>query len=75
VATTDPSSEVICMRASIGDRLCVHGRTVDRPDRMGDVMEVRGPDGQPPYLVRFDDGHERLIFPGPDCEVQPAAGA
>jgi hypothetical protein len=32
-----------------------------------------GPDGQPPFLVRFDDGQERLVFPGPDCEVHPAA--
>jgi hypothetical protein len=62
------------MRATIGDRLCVHGRTVDQPDRNGDVVEVRGPDGQPPFLVRFDDGHERLVFPGPDCVVHPAAG-
>jgi len=62
------------MRAAIGDRLCVHGRTVDKPDRMGEVVEVRGVDGQPPYLVRFDDGHERLIYPGPDSEVRPASG-
>ncbi|MGH3937057.1 MAG: DUF1918 domain-containing protein [Pseudonocardiaceae bacterium] len=60
------------MQAAIGDRLCVHGRTVDKPDRMGEVVEVRGVDGQPPYLVRFDDGHERLIFPGPDCEIWSA---
>jgi len=52
----------------------MHGRTIDRPDRMGDVVEVRGPDGQPPFLVRFDDGHERLVFPGPDCEIRPASG-
>ena len=32
------------MRARIGDRLCVHSRIVSRPDRMGDVVEVRGPD-------------------------------
>lgn len=66
--------EVIIVRATVGDRLCVHSRTVDQPDRMGDVVEVRGPDGQPPFLVRFDDGHEGLIFPGPDCEVHPASG-
>jgi hypothetical protein len=30
------------MRARVGDRLCVHSRTVSRPDRMGDVVEVRG---------------------------------
>jgi hypothetical protein len=40
---------------------------------MGEVVEVRGPDGQPPFLVRFDDGAERLMFPGPDCEVQPVS--
>lgn len=61
------------MRASIGDRLCVHGRTVDQPDRVGEVVEVRGAQGEPPFLVRFDDGHERLIFPGPDSVVLPPA--
>lgn len=63
------------MRATIGDRLCVHGRRVGQPDREGDVVEVRGQDGQPPYMVRFDDGHERLVFPGADCVVHPAAGS
>lgn len=58
------------MRATIGDRLCLPGRTIDRPDRLGRVVEVRGPDGQPPFLVRFDDGHEGLLYPGPDCEVR-----
>jgi hypothetical protein len=61
------------MRANVGDRLCVHSRVVDRPVRVGDVLEVRGPDGQPPYWVRFDDGHESLVYPGPDCVVQPAS--
>ena len=29
-------------------------------------------DGQPPYLVRWEDsGHETLCFPGPDAHVQP----
>ncbi|HET6286885.1 MAG TPA: DUF1918 domain-containing protein [Amycolatopsis sp.] len=23
--------------------------------------------------VRFADGHERLVFPGPDCEVRSRA--
>ncbi|MDQ3152859.1 MAG: DUF1918 domain-containing protein [Actinomycetota bacterium] len=60
------------MRAAVGDRICVHSRTVDQSDRTGEILEVRGPDNQPPFLVRFDDGHERLVFPGPDCVVQPA---
>jgi hypothetical protein len=57
------------MKASVGDRLHLHGHTVGDPDRTGTVMEVRGPDGAPPYLVRFTDGHESLVFPGPDATV------
>jgi hypothetical protein len=37
--------------------------------RLAEIIEVRHNDGTPPYLVRFTDGHEALIFPGPDCLV------
>jgi len=57
------------MRAEVGDRLHVHGRTVGKVDRIGEIVEVRGTDGGPPYLVRFDDGHESLVFPGSDTTV------
>jgi hypothetical protein len=59
------------MRASAGDRIVVHGRTVDTADRSGEILEARGTEGGPPYLVRFADGHEGLVFPGPDVEVLP----
>ncbi|WP_067885553.1 DUF1918 domain-containing protein [Nocardia vaccinii] len=58
------------MQANVGDRLSVHSHTVGMPDRMGEILEVRGADGAPPYMVRFDDGHESLVFPGPDWVVQ-----
>jgi hypothetical protein len=58
----------------VGDRLRMHSRTIDQPDRSGEIIEVRGAEGAPPYVVRFDDSHERLVFPGPDCTVQPAMG-
>jgi hypothetical protein len=58
------------MRAEIGDVLHVRGRTVGMAERQGQVVEVRGADGAPPYLVRFDDGHEALVFPGSDCVVE-----
>jgi hypothetical protein len=61
------------MRATVGDRLHVHGRTVGAKDRFGDIIEVRGQDGTPPYLVRFPDGHESLLYPGPDCVVETRA--
>jgi hypothetical protein len=35
------------------------------------VVEVRGPDGTPPFVVRWDDsGHEVLFFPGPDAVIE-----
>jgi hypothetical protein len=57
------------MHATAGDSLHLHSRTIDQSDRTCQVLEVRGPNGGPPYLVRFDDGHESLIFPGPDATV------
>lgn len=62
------------MQATVGDRLHVHSRIVDSPDRIGEVIEVRGADGGPPYLVRFDDGQEKLMYPGSDCTVDKPSG-
>ncbi|WP_344908144.1 DUF1918 domain-containing protein [Actinomadura meridiana] len=61
------------MNGQIGDRLHVHGNVVGQPDRMGEIVEVRGRDGAPPYLVRFDDGHEALVYPGPDTVIEQKA--
>jgi hypothetical protein len=64
------------MHAVTGDRLHVHGKIVGQADRTGEILEVRGRSGEPPYLVRFEDGHTGLVFPGPDAVVEPpAAGA
>lgn len=60
------------MRATVGERVLIHGRSVGAVDRHGEIVEVRGDDGDPPYLIRFDDGHESLVFPGTDCEIEPA---
>jgi hypothetical protein len=57
--------------AAVGDRLVVHGLHVGDHVRDAEILEVRHEDGSPPYLVRWsDDGHESLVFPGPDAEVQ-----
>jgi hypothetical protein len=61
------------MQARVGDRLLVHSHAVGQGERHGRIVEVRGREGGPPYLVRFDDGHEALVFPGPDAVVEPAA--
>jgi len=62
------------MQATIGDRLHVHGATVGEPDRIGEIVEVHGTDGTPPYLVRFSDGRTSLVYPGPDAVVEPSEG-
>ena len=58
------------MQAEVGDRLRVRGRVVGQAEHSVEVVEVHGQDGSPPYLVRHDDGHEALMFPGPDASVE-----
>ncbi|KQY99300.1 DUF1918 domain-containing protein [Microbacterium sp. MEC084] len=60
------------MGAKSGDRLVVEGHTAEQHRREAVVLEVRGADGEPPYLVRWADGHEGLVFPGPDAHIVPA---
>ncbi|WP_040729873.1 DUF1918 domain-containing protein [Nocardia tenerifensis] len=61
------------MMANVGDRLLVHGHVVGQADRQAEIIEVRGAEGAPPYLVRFPDGHESLVYPGPDAIIEPAS--
>ena len=63
------------MQAAIGDRLLIRGNCVGTPDKCGEIVEVHGKAGEPPYLVRFDDGHTGLVFPGPDAVVEAKAAA
>ena len=58
------------MDAKVGEVLVLKSHHVGEPDRTGEILEVRGEQGGPPYLVRFDDGHEGLVFPGSDAVVQ-----
>jgi hypothetical protein len=66
------SAETGWMKAHVGDRLILEGTHVGDPRRIGLVLEVRHPDGTPPYLVRWlNDDHEALVFPGPDARLEP----
>lgn len=58
------------MKGRVGDRLLVHGTVVGQPDRQGEILEVRGENGDPPFLVRFEDGSETLVYPGPDAVIE-----
>jgi hypothetical protein len=59
------------MEATIGDRICIHGNIVGHEDKTGEIIEIHGAGGEPPYLVRFADGRTRLMFPGPDAVIVP----
>jgi hypothetical protein len=63
------------VQASVGDRIHIHGAHVDDHQREGEIIEVRGEGGAPPYVVLwFDTDQQALVFPGPDAEVRPAGG-
>jgi hypothetical protein len=59
------------MQANPGDQILVRGHHVGDPDRHGEVIEVRGGAGQPPYMVRWSDGHEALFIPSSDAILEP----
>ena len=58
------------MRAAVGDRLHIQGKVVGMQEHTAVVVETRGKDGGPPYLVRYDDGHESLVYPAADAWIE-----
>jgi hypothetical protein len=54
--------------------LVVKGHVLHEPVRDGEILEVQGTDGGPPYLVRWEDGRISLVFPGPDAYVDHFEG-
>ena len=61
------------MHASVHDRIVILSPRLDEPNRDGEILEVRGAEGAPPYQVRWSDtGHEGLYFPGTDAVIHHA---
>jgi hypothetical protein len=62
------------MKADVGDWLVIKGTTTELADQRGEITEVRGADGGPPYVVRWlASGHVATVFPGSDALVVSAA--
>ncbi|GAA6525300.1 dsRBD fold-containing protein [Intrasporangium sp. DVR] len=61
------------MRARVGDRIILAAEHIDEPTRDGEILEIRGTDGAPPYLVRWSNGHIGLIYPGPGAVLRIGA--
>jgi len=57
------------MRAHAGDWLVIHSHTDSTISRRAQIIAVPSSDGEPPYTVRWEDGHEGVVFPGPDATV------
>jgi len=58
------------MHAQVGDVLIVKGRHQGDDDRQGEIIEVHGEHGAPPYLVRWRYGRESVFFPSSDTVVE-----
>lgn len=57
--------------ATPGDHLVILGHRVGELERDGEILEVRGPEGAPPYTVRWSDTDKvGLIFPGSDAQIR-----
>jgi hypothetical protein len=61
------------MKAHPGDHIIVAAPTTGGSIRDGKILEVRGADGGPPYLVCWSEGGDpRLYFPGSDAHIAAA---
>jgi len=56
------------MRANVGDWLVVPGPEI----RKGLVIRVLGPDGAPPYVIKWQSGgHIAMVTPGEYSRIVP----
>lgn len=57
-------------RAQPGDELVIRGHTIHERPVTAEILEVIGEQGHERYLVRWDDGHESIHYPGSDAFVR-----
>ena len=59
------------LHASRGDRIVIRGHHVGEISRDAEILDVLGPNGTPPYVVRWEDnGRVSRLYPGSDAFVQ-----
>lgn len=61
----------------VGDAVIIRGHAVGGHERRGRIVEVKGADGGPPYMVQWlddphDEPHAVLFFPGSDADFEDA---
>ncbi|MFE9399252.1 DUF1918 domain-containing protein [Streptomyces flavidovirens] len=63
-------------QAAVGDYLTFHPRVPGSDPKSGEIIEVLGEDGAPPYWVRFPDGQEAKVDPeGQDVTLDRRDGS
>ncbi len=76
VAETAANTPVVSPgMARPGDVVVIRGHAIDRKERRGVIVEVRGSNGGPPFVVRWLDDphrepHDVLFFPGSDADIE-----
>jgi Domain of unknown function (DUF1918) len=53
-----------------GDIVETSGRHVGDAGRSGEIVAVLGEDEQLHYLVRWEDGHESILYPGEGTTIR-----
>jgi CBS domain containing-hemolysin-like protein len=66
--------------AERGDVVVIRGHSIDARERRGVIVDVRGADGGPPFVVQWLDDtsaepHEVLFFPGSDADIEHAGAS
>jgi hypothetical protein len=61
------------MDAHVGDHIVVESRKVGGDRKSGEVIDVIGGSGGPHYRIRWDDGHESVVYPSTDAFVAERA--
>lgn len=65
-----PARQGALLTAEVGDTLVIDGEAIAGVPRSGEITAVGGPDGSPPYHVRWLAGdYESVIVPGPGARV------
>ena len=55
--------------ARAGDEISITGHSVGDAPRSAVILEVLGDLGHERFRVRWEDGHESILFPGGDAVV------
>lgn len=58
-----------------GDVVEVSSRRVGEPPRLGEIIEVLGPPDHRHYRVRWEDGHESILYPGEATTIKQRSSA